>query len=157
MNINYFYNKDENGEATLKQRCQPITVDKLKRLVEQGKDITLHVPLCAETLNWEKYDEYQDALEKYNADLLVVEAHNNKPRNSNDDVVELLVEPTKPVLEFEPVTDDYVKGLIAGSQWQQQRINGYGSIEDQLDMIYHNGLDAWQEHIKTVKENNPKS
>jgi hypothetical protein len=32
----------------------------------------------------------------------------------------------------------------------------YPSIEEQLDMIYHNGLDAWKAEIKTIKDQYPK-
>lgn len=36
------------------------------------------------------------------------------------------------------------------------RKNEYPSIEDQLDMIYHEGLDAWKLKIKEVKDKYPK-
>ena len=29
-------------------------------------------------------------------------------------------------------------------------------IEDQLDNIYHNGVDAWKADIKAIKDANPK-
>ena len=32
----------------------------------------------------------------------------------------------------------------------------YPPIEEQLDMIYHNGIDAWKESIKTIKDQYPK-
>jgi hypothetical protein len=32
----------------------------------------------------------------------------------------------------------------------------YPSIEEQLDMIYHNGLDYWKAEIKTIKDTYPK-
>jgi hypothetical protein len=32
----------------------------------------------------------------------------------------------------------------------------YPSIEDQLDDIYHNGIDAWKATIKTTKDKYPK-
>lgn len=35
------------------------------------------------------------------------------------------------------------------------RKEAYGSIEDQLDMIYHKGLDGWQKHIKKIKKKYP--
>ena len=41
-------------------------------------------------------------------------------------------------------------------RYKEQRIKGYGSIGDQLDMIYHKGLDAWKAHIATVKSKYPK-
>jgi hypothetical protein len=32
----------------------------------------------------------------------------------------------------------------------------YPSIEEQLDIIYHYGIDAWKESIKTIKDQYPK-
>ena len=37
-----------------------------------------------------------------------------------------------------------------------QRANAYPSIADQLDTIYHSGIDAWKETITAVKEAHPK-
>ena len=36
------------------------------------------------------------------------------------------------------------------------RKNDYPSIADQLDDIYHNGVDGWKETIKAVKDKYPK-
>ena len=36
------------------------------------------------------------------------------------------------------------------------RRNEYPSIVDQLDDIYHNGIDAWKATIKTTKDKYPK-
>tara|TARA_R100000951_G_scaffold90847_1_gene79177 strand:- start:235 stop:570 length:336 start_codon:yes stop_codon:yes gene_type:complete len=36
------------------------------------------------------------------------------------------------------------------------RRNEYPSIADQLDDIYHNGIDAWKATIKTTKDKYPK-
>ena len=33
----------------------------------------------------------------------------------------------------------------------------YPSIQDQLDDIYHNGIDAWKATIKAIKDKYPKS
>jgi len=40
--------------------------------------------------------------------------------------------------------------------YQRNRKPEYPSIEDQLDDIYHNGVDAWKETIKAVKDKYPK-
>ena len=32
----------------------------------------------------------------------------------------------------------------------------YPSIKDQLDDLYHNGIDGWKKTIKTVKDKYPK-
>jgi hypothetical protein len=37
----------------------------------------------------------------------------------------------------------------------QERINAYGNIKDQLDEIYHN-IDAWRTRIAKIKTDNPK-
>lgn len=37
-----------------------------------------------------------------------------------------------------------------------KRINAYPSVEDQLDMIFHKGVDEWQNHIRSIKEKYPK-
>ena len=36
------------------------------------------------------------------------------------------------------------------------RRNDYPSIEDQLDDIYHNGIDGWKATIKAIKDKYPK-
>ena len=38
----------------------------------------------------------------------------------------------------------------------QKRITAYPSIGDQLDKIYHEGIDAWKAEIKAIKDANPK-
>lgn len=44
----------------------------------------------------------------------------------------------------------------AAIAYQGQRKAEYPSIEDQLDNIYHNGIDAWKATIKTIKDKYPK-
>jgi len=43
------------------------------------------------------------------------------------------------------------------NQYQRDRKKEYPSIEDQLDDIYHNGIDGWKATIKTTKDKYPKS
>jgi hypothetical protein len=40
--------------------------------------------------------------------------------------------------------------------YQQLRAAAYPSIADQLDTIYHSGIDAWKATITAVKEEFPK-
>ena len=40
--------------------------------------------------------------------------------------------------------------------YSERRAAAYPSIEDQLDKIYHEGLDAWKSEIKAIKDSNPK-
>jgi len=41
-------------------------------------------------------------------------------------------------------------------QYKINRAAEYPSIADQLDDIYHNGIDAWKATIKTTKDKYPK-
>ena len=40
--------------------------------------------------------------------------------------------------------------------YKRNRASEYPSIADQLDDIYHNGIDGWKSTIKTVKDKYPK-
>jgi|TARA_B110000211_G_scaffold66666_1_gene76962 hypothetical protein len=40
--------------------------------------------------------------------------------------------------------------------YARKRANEYPSIADQLDDIYHNGIDAWKATIKVTKDKYPK-
>ena len=41
-------------------------------------------------------------------------------------------------------------------EYQRDREKEYPTIVDQLDDIYHNGIDAWKETIKITKDKYPK-
>jgi hypothetical protein len=41
-------------------------------------------------------------------------------------------------------------------QYQRDRANEYPSIVDQLDDIFHNGIDSWKLKIQTIKDKYPK-
>jgi FMN phosphatase YigB (HAD superfamily) len=40
--------------------------------------------------------------------------------------------------------------------YKVKRMGEYPPMSEQLDMIYHNGLDAWKETIRIIKEKYPK-
>tara|TARA_B100000579_G_C22811356_1_gene845397 strand:- start:1048 stop:1344 length:297 start_codon:yes stop_codon:yes gene_type:complete len=42
------------------------------------------------------------------------------------------------------------------NEYQMQRVKEYPRIEDQLDTIYHKGIDEWKKIIKAVKDKYPK-
>ena len=46
--------------------------------------------------------------------------------------------------------------LKAAAKHKLQRQEEYPSWEDQLDKIYHSGIDAWKADIKTIKDKYPK-
>ena len=52
---------------------------------------------------------------------------------------------------------DLVNAWVDPEQYKYQRAQEYPAIADQLDYIYHNGIDAWKEDmIDPVKTKYPK-
>ena len=45
---------------------------------------------------------------------------------------------------------------LAANGYKFDRAAAYPSIADQLDDIYHNGIDAWKANILAVKQAHPK-
>ena len=56
----------------------------------------------------------------------------------------------------ESLVDAKVKELEAIQAYQSKRVAEYPKIEEQLDKIYHSGIDAWKADIKAIKDKYPK-
>ena len=66
---------------------------------------------------------------------------------------------TKQTKPTESEIDTELSRLITeynNKKYQRDRLLEYPSISDQLDNIYHNGIDAWKATIKTTKDKYPK-
>ena len=57
-------------------------------------------------------------------------------------------------------TDDELNAAYTAwktaEEYKINRANEYPNIVDQLDDIYHNGIDGWKTTIKTIKDKYPK-
>lgn len=51
---------------------------------------------------------------------------------------------------------DAVNAWVDPEAYKEQRARAYPSIPDQLDLLYHGGLDAWKAAIEAVKQEYPK-
>jgi hypothetical protein len=49
-----------------------------------------------------------------------------------------------------------VQAYIDANAYKGQRAAAYPSMADQLDLLYHGGMDAWKATITAVKEKFPK-
>ena len=49
-----------------------------------------------------------------------------------------------------------IKAKMASMQYIPKRAVEYPSIVEQLDDLYHNGIDGWKKTIKAVKDKYPK-
>ena len=49
-----------------------------------------------------------------------------------------------------------LNNLFTAEKYKRDRAAEYPSVVDQLDDIYHNGIDGWKATIKTTKDKYPK-
>jgi len=54
------------------------------------------------------------------------------------------------------ISKEDIKAKMTSMEYIPKRQAEYPSIADQLDDIYHNGIDAWKATIKAVKDKYPK-
>ena len=61
--------------------------------------------------------------------------------------------------DSQPTDDELNTAYTAwknANEYKQKRVVEYPPIEDQLDSIYHNGIDGWKTTIKAIKDKYPK-
>ena len=68
----------------------------------------------------------------------------------------------QPVFETD-LSDSVIQAKIAelqadydSKQYERDRAAAYPSWQDQLDNIFHNGIDAWKADIQAIKDQFPK-
>jgi hypothetical protein len=62
----------------------------------------------------------------------------------------------KPKWEDVKKAMDELEAEYATFEFQRKRKPEYPKIEDQLDLLYHKGIDGWKEEIQKVKDKYPK-
>ena len=67
------------------------------------------------------------------------------------------LEDTTPIAEADILAKQKeLETAYDNNAYQRSRATEYPSMADQLDDIYHNGVDAWKLTIKAVKDKYPK-
>ena len=77
------------------------------------------------------------------------------------------IDDTEGVFDFDGnqivIDNDLVAAKIAelqaqydANEYQRQRATAYPTWQDQLDKIYHEGIDAWKAEIQAIKDQYPK-
>lgn len=49
-----------------------------------------------------------------------------------------------------------LEDIYNANEYQRKRAIDYPNIADQLDDLYHNGIDGWKKTIKAIKDKYPK-
>ena len=76
-----------------------------------------------------------------NEDVNQITWYNNTPVISNEDILAKQAE---------------LQAEYDAKQYQRDREKEYPTWQDQLDDIYHNGIDGWKATIKATKDKYPK-
>tara|TARA_Y100000052_G_C2873197_1_gene41195 strand:- start:6 stop:302 length:297 start_codon:yes stop_codon:yes gene_type:complete len=63
---------------------------------------------------------------------------------------------TKPTEEEVEAEVKRLQAEYDSKDYQRKRASEYPSVVDQLDLIYHSGIDAWKAKIKETKDKYPK-
>jgi hypothetical protein len=80
-------------------------------------------------------------------------------RTNPDGTIEFVnadYEALKKEAESAPVTPHTITAEEKAGLYKMQRSNDYPAIQDQLDDLYHNGIEGWKATIKAVKDAHPK-
>tara|TARA_R100001594_G_scaffold65760_1_gene100068 strand:- start:2401 stop:2748 length:348 start_codon:yes stop_codon:yes gene_type:complete len=108
---------------------------------------------------WKAIDNLKKGTEyKFSGDVPLTEELFNKINWKKDDGTFTTINPHSE-LTWSKV-DTEIKRLQTeydNNDYQRNRKAEYPSIADQLDDIYHNGIDGWKATIKTTKDKFPKS
>ena len=77
---------------------------------------------------------------------------------NNEDVKEITwYKDTSPIAEADILAKQKeLQTAYDNNAYQRSRAVAYPSMADQLDDIYHNGVDEWKKTIKAVKDKYPK-
>jgi len=78
----------------------------------------------------------------------------------NDDVNQIIWHDGNPTnITNQQILDKQVElqADYDAKQYQRDRAKEYPTLEDQLDDIYHNGIDGWKATIKVTKDKYPKT
>ena len=80
----------------------------------------------------------------------------NDSDGSGDYIAEWNLDDPQPTEEQLEAADADGDALEVLHTVRKQRLRAYPEIRDQLDQIYHDGIDTWKETIKAVKDAHPK-
>ena len=98
-------------------------------------------------------DETLDKIQGYKDKKIKIFCRKDKNFYDGLNWLDELPKPTKEELDSQWID---IQANIAANAYKAQRAAEYPSIPDQLDLLYHGGMDAWKAAIQVVKDKYPK-
>ena len=74
----------------------------------------------------------------------------------DDEIITWLSSETQPTEEQITAEQTRLDAVYKSNEYQRQRAAEYPQVVEQLDLIYHSGIDAWKAKIKETKDKYPK-
>ena len=94
-----------------------------------------------------------------NIALLQLGKYANRYRLDQNIVPHKIIEWDSANKDSQPTDDELNAAYTAwrtANEYKQKRVAEYPDIVDQLDDIYHNGIEGWKTSIKAIKDKYPK-
>ena len=94
-----------------------------------------------------------------NIALLQLGKNANRYRLDQNIVPHKIIEWDSANKDSQPTDDELNAAYTAwrtANEYKQKRVAEYPDIVDQLDDIYHNGIEGWKTSIKAIKDKYPK-
>ena len=94
-----------------------------------------------------------------NIALLQLGKNANRYRLDQNIVPHKIIEWDSANKDSQPTDDELNAAYTAwrtANEYKQKRVAEYPDIVDQLDDIYHNGIEGWKTSIKSIKDKYPK-
>ena len=89
--------------------------------------------------------------------ILAINANAKFTVNAEDASAVVWLESTTPISKADILAKQKeLQTAYDNNAYQRSRAVAYPSMADQLDDIYHNGVDEWKKTIKAVKDKYPK-
>ena len=91
--------------------------------------------------------------------LLQLGKNANRYRLDQNVVPHKIIEWDSANKDSQPTDDELNAAYTAwknANEYKDKRVAEYPSVVDQLDLIYHSGIDAWKAKIKETKDKYPK-
>jgi hypothetical protein len=96
-------------------------------------------------------------LSQSNIEYVIGDYETGQPKGEDDQILywneKLGAQPTTDQLIAAQINKETADAVIA---YKAKRAAEYPSIADQMDLLYHGGIDGWKAVIQTVKDKYPK-
>tara|TARA_R110000824_G_scaffold161744_1_gene337164 strand:- start:204 stop:746 length:543 start_codon:yes stop_codon:yes gene_type:complete len=153
---NVSFPKNALTQAHLRQHYNAVEVEVAKQPFEKGYKFENMHPVKRDDGSWvEEWDKIvKESAEVDGSDLILVDSPD---QDANGNPIGQEYEAVEGTAEKKSDGKWYQTWILEEMTWLQKRIVAYGPIEEQVEFIAENGLEAWQTKVSEIKAKYPKT